>query len=240
MQPRVDKFPIGVGGIATIILITIKSSKERRTAGMNIADRIQSLRKIKGVSQEELADKIGVTRQAVSKWESEQSTPDIEKVILLSDYFDVTTDYLLKGIESVENQKIKKNIAPIFNIVATTLNVIGNVMACFLWSETQKTGAIVAGMIFIILGTMLFFVGMSQSSGKDKEMYACKFWKINGWLVSFVPVSVFYNALFGVVAPYPIPFANFILVFVAFWLAYIGVMIYVTYSQSKKEKASIQ
>ena len=49
---------------------------------MNIADRIQSLRKIKGVSQEELADKIGVTRQAVSKWESEQSTPDIEKVIL--------------------------------------------------------------------------------------------------------------------------------------------------------------
>ena len=240
MQPRVDKFPVGVGGIATIILITIKSSKERRTAVMNIADRIQSLRKIKGVSQEELADKIGVTRQAVSKWESEQSTPDIEKVILLSDYFDVTTDYLLKGIESVENQKIKKNIAPIFNIVATTLNVIGNVMACFLWSETQKTGAIVAGVIFIILGTMLFFVGMSQSNGKDKELYKFKFWKMNVWLVSFVPVSVFYNALFGVVAPYPIAFANFILVFVAFWLAYIGVMIYVTCLQSKKEKASIQ
>ena len=99
-------------------------------------------------------------------------------------------------------------------------------MACFLWSETQKTGAIVAGIIFIILGTMLYFVGMSQSSGKDKAIYTCKFWKINVWLVSFVPVSVFYNALFGVVAPYPIPFANFILVFVAFWLAYIGVMIY--------------
>lgn len=207
---------------------------------MNIADRIQSLRKIKGVSQEELADKIGVTRQAVSKWESEQSTPDIEKIILLSDYFDVTTDYLLKGIESVENQKVKKNIAPIFNIVATTLNLIGVVMACFLWSETQKTGAIVAGIIFVILGTMLFFVGMSQSGGKDKAIYTCKFWKINVWLVSFVPVSVFYNALFGIVAPYPILFANFILVFVAFWLTYIGVMIYVTYSQSKKEKASIQ
>ena len=206
---------------------------------MNIADRIQSLRKIKGVSQEELADKIGVTRQAVSKWESEQSTPDIEKVILLSDYFDVTTDYLLKGIESVENSKIKKNIAPIFNIVATTLNVIGNVMACFLWSETQKTGAIVAGIIFIILGTMIFYVGMSQSTGKEKELYKFKFWKINVWLVSFVPVSVFYNALFGIVAPYPILFANYILVFVLFWLTYIGAMIYVTYSQIKKEKASV-
>lgn len=203
---------------------------------MNIADRIQSLRKIKGVSQEELADKIGVSRQAVSKWESEQSTPDIEKVILLSDYFDVTTDYLLKGIESVENVKTKKNIVPIFNIGATALNVIGNIIACFMWSETQKTGAIIAGMIFIIVGTMLFFVGMSQSSDRDKKVYKPKFWKINVWLVSFVPVSLFYNALFGVIAPYPIPFGNFFLVFVLFWLAYISVMIYVTCSQIKKEK----
>ncbi len=45
---------------------------------MNIADRIQNLRKARGISQEELADKIEVSRQAVSKWESEQSTPDIE------------------------------------------------------------------------------------------------------------------------------------------------------------------
>ena len=42
---------------------------------MTIADRIQNLRKTKGISQEELADNIGVSRQAVSKWESEQSTP---------------------------------------------------------------------------------------------------------------------------------------------------------------------
>ena len=48
---------------------------------MTMADRIQSLRKTKGISQEELADQIGVSRQAVSKWESEQSNPDLEKVI---------------------------------------------------------------------------------------------------------------------------------------------------------------
>ena len=68
---------------------------------MDIADRIQNLRKSRGISQEELADKIRVSRQAVSKWESKQSTPDIEKIILLSDYFETTTDYLLKGIEPV-------------------------------------------------------------------------------------------------------------------------------------------
>lgn len=54
---------------------------------MNIADRIQDLRKQKGYSQEELADKVGVSRQAVSKWESAQSMPDLEKIIAMSDLF---------------------------------------------------------------------------------------------------------------------------------------------------------
>ena len=49
---------------------------------MNISDRIQELRKAKGISQEELADKMEVSRQAVSKWENGQSVPDLEKVIL--------------------------------------------------------------------------------------------------------------------------------------------------------------
>ena len=72
---------------------------------MNIADRIQNIRKTKGLSQELLADAIGVSRQAVSKWESEQATPDLEKIILMSEYFEVTTDYLLKGIEPIEDTK---------------------------------------------------------------------------------------------------------------------------------------
>ena len=74
---------------------------------MTIADRIQSLRKSKGMSQEELADRIGVSRQAVSKWESEQATPDLEKVVIMSDIFEVTTDYLLKGIEPVKADEHK-------------------------------------------------------------------------------------------------------------------------------------
>ena len=67
---------------------------------MGIGERILHLRKKMGISQEELADQIGVSRQAVSKWESGQSIPDIDKVIALSDFFNVTTDYILKGVES--------------------------------------------------------------------------------------------------------------------------------------------
>lgn len=77
---------------------------------MNIADRIQKLRKAKGISQEQFADVVGVSRQAVSKWESEQSIPDLEKVILMSDYFGVTTDYILKGIEPTEIMRQKQGV----------------------------------------------------------------------------------------------------------------------------------
>lgn len=90
---------------------------------MNIADRIQYLRKQKGYSQEELADKVGVSRQAVSKWESEQSTPDLEKVIAMSELFEVTTDYILKGIEPVSttNRKTVKTLYLGFVLIFATI-----------------------------------------------------------------------------------------------------------------------
>ncbi|MCI8614190.1 helix-turn-helix domain-containing protein [Parablautia intestinalis] len=90
---------------------------------MNMSDRIQYLRKQKGYSQEELADKVGVSRQAVSKWESEQSMPDLEKVIIMSELFEVTTDYILKGIEPVSatNRKLIKTLYLSFFLVFATI-----------------------------------------------------------------------------------------------------------------------
>lgn len=73
---------------------------------MSIADRIKHLRKTKGISQEQLADAIGVSRQAVLKWESEQNIPDVDKIIALGEYFEVTTDYILNGIEKIEEKTI--------------------------------------------------------------------------------------------------------------------------------------
>lgn len=63
---------------------------------MNFSDKLISLRKKSGWSQEELAEKLDVSRQSVSKWEGGQSLPDISKIIALSQLFGVTTDYLLK------------------------------------------------------------------------------------------------------------------------------------------------
>ena len=71
---------------------------------MILADKIIKLRKQIGWSQEELAEKMGVSRQSVSKWESTNSIPDLNKIIKLAEMFGVTTDYLLKDdVETVES-----------------------------------------------------------------------------------------------------------------------------------------
>lgn len=63
---------------------------------MILADKIIEERKKLGLSQEELADKLSVSRQAVSKWEVAQTVPDLQKIIAMSELFSVSTDYLLK------------------------------------------------------------------------------------------------------------------------------------------------
>ena len=73
---------------------------------MIFADKLIMLRKQKGLSQEELANEIGVSRQSVSKWEGAQSVPDLAKMVKLSQFFDVSTDYLLK--DELEEPEVKK------------------------------------------------------------------------------------------------------------------------------------
>ena len=76
---------------------------------MILADKIIRLRKKNGWSQEELADKMNVSRQAVSKWEGAQTIPDLEKILQLSVLFGVTTDYLLK--DEIENEELTNDKA---------------------------------------------------------------------------------------------------------------------------------
>ena len=70
---------------------------------MIFADKIIKLRKKNGWSQEELANKLGVSRQAVSKWEAAQTVPDLNRILSLASLFSVTTDYLLK--DEIENEE---------------------------------------------------------------------------------------------------------------------------------------
>ena len=196
MQLSVDKVVCENGGNATAIFVKF-NKKERRCFAMNMADRIQILRKSKGISQERLADKIGVSRQAISKWESEQSTPDIEKVILLSEFFDVTTDYLLKGIEPVAENPSEKRDARIFSLAGTVLNFIGLVAAVMIWIEKQISSSVAVGLILMSVGIMVFVIG--QFTGTNKEKAFSWFWTVNVWFLSLIPISCIFNVLQGII-----------------------------------------
>ena len=98
---------------------------------MDIAERLQELRKKAGYSQEQVAEQLGLSRQAVSKWESGQGKPEIDNVVKLVELYGVSADYILLGIENstptpaTEKKKLSKEyrraIGCIAMIAATAL-----------------------------------------------------------------------------------------------------------------------
>mgnify|MGYP001035169363 FL=1 len=162
---------------------------------MNIADRIQQLRKSRGISQEQLADSIGVSRQAVSKWESAQSVPDIEKIILLSDYFETTTDFLLKGIAPALVPE-KRYSAMMFALIGTVLNAIGLVSSIVIWIEQQRAYAVGLGFAVMLIGTGIFLTGQFLDT-RDKQKARCFFLLPGVWILLFIPMAFCFNTLMG-------------------------------------------
>lgn len=73
---------------------------------MNLGERLYELRKSKNLSQEEVADKLNVTRQTVSKWETNQSTPDFDKIVPLSELFEIGVEELITGNKK-ESEEVK-------------------------------------------------------------------------------------------------------------------------------------
>ena len=72
---------------------------------MTFGERLQALRQRAGMSQDALAERLGVSRQAVSRWERDETMPETDKVIALADLFGVTTDYLLRPRPEETEQK---------------------------------------------------------------------------------------------------------------------------------------
>ena len=122
---------------------------------MQMGDKLTELRRKQGWSQEELAERIGVSRQAVSKWESGQTLPDMDKVLLLSEVFGVTTDYLLK--DSVSGSE---DVTPSGRLITTAeVEAFLKVKA-----QTAVRIALAAGAC-ILSPVCLLLLAAGQSSG---------------------------------------------------------------------------
>lgn len=116
---------------------------------MNLGEKISVLRKEKGLSQEDLANKLNVSRQSVYKWESNQSTPELAKLITLSEIFDVSLDELVNGTSEPETKEIamleiNQESKPEAVEVTTKTN-----------GGRKCIANIVAGGIFLAIGIML-------------------------------------------------------------------------------------
>lgn len=126
---------------------------------MILADKIIRLRKKNGLSQEELADKLGVSRQAVSKWESAQSTPDLDKILKLAGLFGVTCDYLLK--DEIEDEELTdlSDERPVRKI---TLSEAGE----YIESRTRASFKIAAATFLCIIAVIpLLLLGAASETG---------------------------------------------------------------------------
>lgn len=112
---------------------------------MILADKIIELRKRNGWSQEEFAEKLNVSRQAVSKWEGAQSMPDLTRILQMAELFGVTTDYLLKDdIEEEEKTEGNESGTSLRRVTMEEANE-------FLAAQERASGRIALGVLLCIL-----------------------------------------------------------------------------------------
>lgn len=138
---------------------------------MILADKIINLRKKEGWSQEDLAAKVGVSRQSISKWESGQSVPDINRIIELSKIFGVSTDYLLK--DSIEEEQINPDYELTDDLPLRQVSM-DEANAFLAVRETISKRISIGVLLCILSPVMLIALSSSQEAGKIKlsEMQA--------------------------------------------------------------------
>ena len=163
---------------------------------MKLSDKIVKLRKLNGWSQEELAEKLNVSRQAISRWESSAAQPDAFNILQLSKVFGVTTDYLLNDEYESDNDlpKVKQlnhdGIRQIM-IFMVTLEVMILIIQFM-------TTVILQNVFFGIMSFLLFaaviggfeyaYQKKSSEANEITRTFRKKFYKISTWLCAYFPV----------------------------------------------------
>jgi transcriptional regulator with XRE-family HTH domain len=164
---------------------------------MNIGEKIQQLRKANNLSQEQLAVQLEVSRQAVSKWELNESTPDTDKIILISRIFSVSTDYLLLEnqevtdvIESEGNLSNDLQRSKSMTIAALFISFLGLIISFYSESFYIEIGFILG--MSIQVGAIVFFEVMIQNI--ESSIYhkgKKRFYLMNVWLFMPFPTLLF-------------------------------------------------
>ena len=152
---------------------------------MILADKLIDLRKKNGWSQEDLAEKLEVSRQSISKWEGAQSVPDMNRILKLSEIFGVSTDYLLK--DELGPEAIGRETVPTPDTDLPVRQVSMEEATAFLAHRTQSARRIAIGVTLCILSPILLILlcGLSEAPLRLHQME-----DIGGWGFGILPVLV--------------------------------------------------
>lgn len=138
------------------------SALERKSFMKSIGETIANLRKQKGMTQSELAEKMNVTDKAVSKWERDLSCPDINTISKLADVLDVSVEELLKTKkQDYSNNKIKDLINLILKAITIAMGIGVVVLNILDKIETKSS--------IIMLGIGVFCIGLYLLDSNEKE-----------------------------------------------------------------------
>lgn len=202
---------------------------------MKFGEKLQSLRKSRGMSQEQLASQVNVSRQAISKWELGESNPDIEYIIQISNIFNVTTDYLLKDEEEISTREISPQgnanfiKAQILLIASIAFLAIGLFCAFGGWQTEQNPEVIWGSIVIQVVGVVAYFIGKIFLQSKVPLGINM----VNLAIGLFMPISMIALLLSGrKLAPYPTD----IYTIVIFGIMYIVTLI-LSYILLKKQQA---
>lgn len=172
---------------------------------MTFGEKLQALRKSRGLSQEQMAEVLEVSRQAVSKWELNASMPDADKIVEISHRFSVSTDYLLKDeleadtaapvvgaadwAERKENEDARRRAALLGCLGAMTLAMLYSIMTWLLWNSWLLYGI---GCMAELAACFTFEILLG---GEPKEQRFCqrlRFYGVAVWLLAAPVVFILF------------------------------------------------
>lgn len=172
---------------------------------MTLGEKITHLRKKRGLSQEELAITLGVSRQAVSKWETGEAKPDTDKVVALAEYFEVTTDWLLRDIAPLETHTgtdahmspaQARAGAPLLLCLTLGASACGLFLLFYGRFVSASDIPSVIGLILQICAiAMAMGFGLYLKNGIDAAQgsgFIRAFWRVDIWMVALLPLRMLY------------------------------------------------
>ncbi len=170
---------------------------------MKLSEKLLTLRKQHNLSQEELAEKLNVSRQAIYRWESDQSLPDTANIIQLTKLYHVSADYLLNDeydyeedmpiVKYAADHAANHSLMEMSYILSIGLGIISAVIGLTGIFIAKSTLLTVISIVLSVITVALFEASLVKYGKGGKNTYRRRFYDIAVWTLLFIPACIVYN-----------------------------------------------